>query len=90
MGRSHAFPLRCFKDRKEIICDRITDIPNSECKALVDFYYSTNGDGWVKGFSGDIVANKPRLTGSLACDWYGLDCQLSHISQLALTTNNLS
>jgi hypothetical protein len=30
------------------ICNKITDIPKSECKALVDFYESINGDEWKK------------------------------------------
>ncbi|MDR0607331.1 MAG: hypothetical protein LBG52_03050 [Candidatus Peribacteria bacterium] len=33
-------------------CESITDIPLLECEALVDFYYSTNGNEWTKGSSG--------------------------------------
>ncbi|MDR0607322.1 MAG: hypothetical protein LBG52_03000 [Candidatus Peribacteria bacterium] len=51
--RSDGLPVRCFKnDIRNEVCDRITDIPKSECEALVDFYDSTNGDGWTKGYSG--------------------------------------
>jgi hypothetical protein len=73
-------------------CDIVNDIPRVECEALVDFYYSTSGDGWTKGFSGDIVANKPWLTGSLACNWRGITCNTSpeYIRAISLSTNNLS
>jgi hypothetical protein len=56
-NRSSAYSLRCFKNRKERICGKITDIPQDECNALVDFYDSTNGDGWTRGFSGDNASN---------------------------------
>jgi hypothetical protein len=49
-NRSYGLSVRCFKNME--VCDRVTDIPKAECKALVDFYYSTNGDGWTKGYAG--------------------------------------
>ncbi|MDR2415905.1 MAG: hypothetical protein LBD75_04835 [Candidatus Peribacteria bacterium] len=33
---------------KYLMCASITDIPERECTALVDFYYATNGDTWIK------------------------------------------
>jgi hypothetical protein len=86
--------LRCFKnDIRNEVCNRVTDISKAECKALVDLYYSTNGDNWTKGFSGDIPTNKPRLTGSQACNWYGIACDTAipkHIIETTLNSNNLS
>jgi hypothetical protein len=73
-------------------CDVVTDIPRVECEALVDFYYSTNGDGWTKGFSGDIPSNKPWLTGNQACNWRGLTCNASpkYVTAIRLSNHNLS
>jgi hypothetical protein len=86
--------LRCFKnDIRNEVCNRVTDISKAECKALVDLYYSTNGDNWTKGFSGDIPTNKPRLVGSQACNWFGITCPSSvpkYVTRLELNTNNLS
>jgi hypothetical protein len=53
-------------------CDAVTDIPRVECEALVDFYYSTNGNEWTNGAGGAV--SQPWLTGNQACNWYGLYC----------------
>jgi hypothetical protein len=52
----------------------VNDIPEIECKALVDFYYSTNGDGWTKGFSGWAGETEQIgwLTGDKAGKWRGM------------------
>ncbi|GHV25665.1 hypothetical protein FACS1894176_04720 [Bacteroidia bacterium] len=78
---------------KYLICASIADIPEIECKALVDFYYSTHGDEWTKGFSGDSVGNKSRLTGNQACNWLGIVCDTAapkHVIEITLNSNNLS
>jgi hypothetical protein len=68
-GRTYGMSLRCFKnDIRNEVCNRVTDISKAECKALVDFYYSTNGDGWTKGYSGRAgeAGQIGRLTGTKA------------------------
>ncbi|MDR0860578.1 MAG: hypothetical protein LBO09_06480 [Candidatus Peribacteria bacterium] len=91
--RSLGYSVRCFKnDIRNEICNRITDIPKAECKALVDFYYSTNGDGWTNGSGG--ASTRPWLTGSTACNRYGLTCAGTapnkYVSKIVLGNNNLS
>jgi len=63
-------------------CASVTEIPNSECEALVDFYDSTNGSDWISN-TGWKQTNTP-------CSWYGVSCDSGHISELHLDNNNLS
>ena len=90
-GRSYGFSVRCFKnDIKNEVCSKITDIPRDECEALVDFYYSTNGDEWINGSGGAIT--QPRLTGSLVCSrWYGVTCGGTprQVVRIRIPDNNL-
>jgi hypothetical protein len=60
-----------------------------ECEALVDFYYSTNGDAWTTGTQAS--ATNPRLMGSQACNWYGITCNTNpkYITTIRLVDNNL-
>jgi hypothetical protein len=94
--RAVALPLRCFKNRRDIICDRVTDIPKAECEALVDFYDSTNGDDWTKGFSGRVgeageAGRVWRLTGDQVCGRrYGVYCKGNYVKQIRFNDNNLS
>jgi len=49
----------------------VTDIIQSECEALGDFYTAFNGSGWTNKSNwmgtGDV-------TQQTACDWYGVTC----------------
>ncbi len=63
-------------------------IPQSERDALIDLYYSTDGDNWVDndGWLDDNVAE---------CDWAGVYCTFStgnvdHVRYLSLSENGLS
>jgi hypothetical protein len=70
-------------------CDVVTDIPKEECEALVDFYYSMNGDGWITGHSQDVPENKPWLTGNTVASWYGVNVSGGHVVTLSLVRNDL-
>ncbi len=39
-------------------CAAVTEIPQSECEALVAFYISTDGDNWIN-HSGWLQTNTP-------------------------------
>ncbi|MCK5521943.1 MAG: leucine-rich repeat domain-containing protein [Thiomargarita sp.] len=66
-------------------CDDVTDIPNSECEVLIDFYDSTDGDNWINR-SGWPLTNT-------ACNWYGVTCSEvdsnQHVTELFLDSNQL-
>lgn len=68
------------------VCDDVTDIPASECVALVAFYESTDGANWT--------TNDGWLSGPSACDWYGVACLdvggQAHVLSLELQSNKLS
>ncbi|WP_166404777.1 leucine-rich repeat domain-containing protein [Desulfonema ishimotonii] len=64
------------------ICDSITDIPKSECEALVALYNSTDGDNWT---------NKDGwLTDPVAGNWHGVTVVGGHVTSIDLSSNNLT
>lgn len=71
-------------------CAAVGDIPLSECLALLDFYESTNGDGWIY-YEAHV---KPGVffwfeTG-IAFDWEGVTVTGGHVTDLILDNHNLS
>lgn len=67
---------------EEFSCDNVTEIPQSECEALVDFYYSTNGDNWWINDNW-LVTNTPS-------EWFGIGIYNGHVHILYLDYTNLS
>ena len=63
-------------------CDLVSEIPKTECEALVSFYNSTFGPYWTNR-TGWLVTYTP-------CSWYGVTCANGHVTRLQLITNNLS
>ena len=63
-------------------CGDVTEIPLEECEALVAFYNSTNGDGWV--------FNWGWLNTDTPCSWTGVWCNSNHVSILSLSENHLT
>ena len=65
------------------ICASVTEIPVSECEALVALYNSTDGDNW------NNTTN--RWNPVLICgSRYGVTCADGHVSQINLWGNGLS
>jgi hypothetical protein len=62
-------------------CSSVTEIPMSECSALVALYSNTDGPTW-KDKSGWLATGTP-------CSWYGVNCSSGHVTQLTLATNGL-
>ncbi len=70
----------------ETDCTQVTEIPQVECEALVDFYYSTDGpnwdnnDGWNETY--ENYANGP-------CSyWYGVYCWGGHVRELKFSSEH--
>ena len=63
-------------------CSNVTEIPQAECEALVALYNSTNGTGWAD-HTGWLMTNTP-------CSWFGVACAAGHVTDLALSVNQLS
>jgi len=63
-------------------CDSVTEIPQSECEALVVLYNSTDGSTWTN--------NTGWLQTITPCFWNGISCDNGHINSIQLSSNNLS
>ena len=63
-------------------CDTVTEIPVSECEALVALYNSTDGPNWTNNY-GWLQTNTP-------CSWLGVTCHAGHVQELRLFSNQLS
>ena len=67
----------------DFTCDVVTQIPQSECEALVTLYNSTDGANW--GFGNWLTSNNP-------CWWTGVIClsEPGFVAQLDLSDNQLT
>lgn len=63
-------------------CNAVTEIPQTECEALITFYNSTNGAGWSN--------NDNWLDTTSPCSWFGVVCNNNHVVQLVLPNNQLN
>ena len=63
-------------------CTGVSEIPQAECQALVALYNGTDGANW-RDKSGWLTTNTP-------CSWYGVSCASGHVTQLNLSSNQLS
>jgi len=62
-------------------CAAVTEIPSTECEALVALYKSTDGANWRRNHGWNT--NTP-------CKWYGVRCSDGHVTTLSLYQNQLS
>jgi len=62
-------------------CHTQTDVPASECWALVALYESTGGDSW--GTQTGWLASAP-------CSWFGVACNTGHVVTINLGSNQLT
>ncbi|MGB0383616.1 MAG: clostripain-related cysteine peptidase [Ardenticatenaceae bacterium] len=63
-------------------CTTVSEIPQTECEALVALYESTDGANWTD--------NSGWLNTTTPCGWYGLTCSGGRISELSMHNNQLS
>ena len=62
-------------------CTAVTEIPQSECQALVTFYNATHGGAWSNSTNW-LQTNTPS-------DWFGLSVTAGHVTGLVLNNNHL-
>lgn len=63
-------------------CSKVTDIPQTECEALLMLYTTTNGSGWL---------NKTGwMEKTIVGDWYGVKLTEGHVSSINLSKNQLA
>jgi hypothetical protein len=62
-------------------CDTVTEIPQEECRALITLYDSTDGANWNHN-DGWLDTNTP-------CSWYGVKCEVHHVTELNMLNNHL-
>lgn len=77
-----AYQSTVYMNQLPFSCATQTDIPKSECEALVAFYNSTNGSHWTD-HSGWLVTNTP-------CQWIYVTCFNGHVETLDPDQNNLN
>ncbi len=63
-------------------CEDVTDVPKSECEALVAFYWSTNGAEWSY--------NTNWLESFTVGTWLGVTVKEGHVTILSLYSKNLT
>ncbi len=62
-------------------CSLVTEIPQTECEALVDLYNLTGGSTWDNQ-DGWLDTDTP-------CTWHGVACDGGFVTMLSLDSNNL-
>jgi Leucine-rich repeat (LRR) protein len=60
-------------------CGTVTDVPTTECDALVALYDNTDGDNWND--------NGNWLGSTTVSDWYGVTVTGGHVTHIDLTNN---
>lgn len=77
--------LLCTSEQVELAnfsCDTVSEIPQSECDALVAIYENTRGDDYWINNNGWLETNTP-------CSWRGVTCAEGHVSSMYLSGNGL-
>ncbi len=70
--------MRLFKYNE---CIDVTDVPQPECEAVMDFYISTNWASWITKTNWAWLWD---ATPNTLCDWYGLKCSWGRVTNLCL------
>ena len=85
-----AIRAQTLEDVESFSCEDVTDVPESECEALVDLYLSTNGAGWnnQQECSGDEYDDCWLVTTDID-QWFGITVTDRHVSIIELYGNNL-
>lgn len=69
--------------RNDDFCDvnNVSQIPQAECRALVQLYYDTRGQSWLK--------QDNWLQSATPCSWFGVSCDAGRVSSIVLPENGL-
>ncbi len=83
VGAAHAIAEPAFDvGGPRTDCSKVTEISETECRALVALYESTGGEEWTD-VDGWLVGDQP-------CAWGGVTCRAGHVLWLALPDAGLS
>ncbi len=82
VASKQAIRAQTLADVKSFSCDEVSDVPVSECNALVAFYLSTNGAGW--SYSTNWLESQDVGT------WLGVTVAAGHVTILSLYSKQLS
>ena len=87
-----AIPLATLSQSSPFDCAMVTEITQSECAALVDFYTSTGGPGWLDKSNWLQTSTPCSWDGSQfkPLGWVGVHCLFGNVTWLSLTGNRLS
>ncbi|WP_353571745.1 leucine-rich repeat domain-containing protein, partial [Candidatus Albibeggiatoa sp. nov. BB20] len=66
----------------EFSCTNVTEIPQSECEALVALYDYTGGDNYW-------IDNTDWKQTNIPCSWFGVDCENNRVTGIRLSSNQL-
>lgn len=62
-------------------CTDVSEIPTSECEALVNLFNSTDGENWQE--------NTGWMKDDTPCSWFGIVCKNGKLSEIHLQENGL-
>lgn len=81
-----AFPTATPPSVAAINCDHVSEIPTSECAALLTIYTETGGPNWAGDISGTTVV---WFSSDAPCSWSGITCVSGHVTVLQLKQRQL-
>ncbi|MEN8219167.1 MAG: hypothetical protein ABFS56_22940, partial [Pseudomonadota bacterium] len=70
-------------------CTTVTEIPTTECQALIALYDSTGGARWSPAIFDSPVPPLGWIVTNTPCSWYGVECSEGHVTALRLAFTEL-
>jgi Leucine-rich repeat (LRR) protein len=74
-----AIKAKMAAETGQLLAVECTQIPQTECKGLVELYFRTKGYYWEESWSAEQTH----------CEWKGITCQDGHVTQIDLSGNKL-
>ena len=74
-------PSQVFAQTRSFDCGTVSEIPQTECEALLAIYSLTDGENWYNNFNW-LVSTTPG-------NWYGVTVYEGHVTELRLIENHL-
>ena len=74
-----AIKAKMAAETGQLLAIECTQLPQVECKGLVELYFRTKGYYWKEGWSAEQTH----------CEWKGISCQDGHVTKIELSNNGL-
>ena len=74
-----AIKAKMAAETGQLLAIECTQLPQVECKGLVEFYFRTKGYYWKESWSAEQTH----------CEWKGITCQDGHVTKIDLNANQL-